>query len=74
MRELVDAEREIKRLTAQAAKLEKEAAKLEGRLNAPGYVDKAKPEVVQKTRDELAEKKETLETIARSLATLREAA
>ena len=47
-----------------------QADKLDARLNAPGYADKAKPEVVEKTRVDLAQKRETLDALARSLESL----
>lgn len=52
---MIDIEKERQRLEKQSTKLAKEIDKLAGRLNAKGFVDKAKPEVVDKARAELAE-------------------
>jgi valyl-tRNA synthetase len=52
---LVDVEKEKQRLQKQSAKLSKEIEKLAGRLQSKGFVDKARPDVVEKARAELAE-------------------
>ena len=44
--------------------------KLEMRLSAPGFADKAKPAVVEKTRNELAEQKEKLNGVRSALEKL----
>ena len=65
---LVDVEKETKRLTKQSEKLNKEIEKLAKRLESKGFVDKAKPEVVQKARDELAELEDQASKVKASLA------
>ena len=45
---------EIDRLKKELADLEKKRRALEGRLANPGYTQKAPPELVQETKDELA--------------------
>ena len=68
--EMVDADKERARLGKQQATIEVDIAKLEGRLNAPGFADKAKPEVIEKARSELAENKEKLAGVIAALAKL----
>ena len=50
----VDASVERERLTAQIADLDKSIKTLEGRLNNPGYVDKAPEKLVNESRAQLA--------------------
>jgi len=52
---LIDPEKERQRLEKQAGKLKQEIAKLSGRLQSKGFVDKAPAAVVEKARTELAE-------------------
>ena len=52
---LVDFEAERARLSKELDKLEKEAAKLDKKLSNPGYLAKAKPEIVEKDRAKHAE-------------------
>jgi valyl-tRNA synthetase len=51
-----DAGAERDRLTKQLADLDKSIAALEGRLNNPGYAQRAPEKLVQQTRDELGAK------------------
>ena len=68
--ELVDADKERKRLGKQQTKLEADIGKLEARLNAPGFADKAPAKVVEKATGELAEFKEKLNGVLAALAKL----
>jgi len=63
-------ETEAARVTKQIVELEKSVATLEGRLNNPGYADRAPPAMVQQTRDELAKKKSELEAARAALTKL----
>ena len=51
----IDPARESARLTVEIAKLDKELAGVQGRLNNPGFVQKAAPEAVTKAREDAAE-------------------
>ena len=64
---LVDVEKETKRLRKQSEKLTKEIEKLVKRLESKGFVDKAKPEVVEKARAELAELEDQATKVEASL-------
>lgn len=67
---LVDVEKETQRLKKQSEKLAKEIEKLAKRLESKGFVDKAKPEVVEKARAELKELEDQASKVEASLATL----
>ena len=58
------------RLTKSAEAAEKEAASLAGRLNNPAFVEKAKPEAVEKTRADYAEKSAEAERLRAALTRL----
>jgi valyl-tRNA synthetase len=64
----LDAERA--RLTKSAEAAEKEAASVAGRLNNPAFVEKAKPEAVEKARADHAEKSAEAERLRAALARL----
>ena len=51
----VDPIRESARLAAEIAKVDKELAGVQGRLNNPGFVQKAAPEAVAKAREDAEE-------------------
>ena len=51
----VDPVKEQVRLTGEIAKLDKEAATIDGKLANPGFVSKADPEVVEKARQDSAD-------------------
>ena len=70
MDQLVDAAKERKRLAKQRAALEKDSAGLERRLTSSGFLAKASPAVVAETTAALADKKEALAGVLRSLADL----
>jgi valyl-tRNA synthetase len=67
----VDAGAERERLLKDLAAVEKSIAALEGRLNNPGYADRAPPALVQQSRDELARKQSDAATIRKALEDLR---
>ncbi|KAI0561841.1 valine--tRNA ligase [Gracilaria domingensis] len=50
MRDMIDFDKERKRLEKQSQKLQKDLEGLQKRLKAPGFADKAPPAVVAKTR------------------------
>ena len=58
------------RLTKSAEASEKEAASLAGRLNNPAFVEKAKPEAVEKARADYAEKSAEADRLRAALARL----
>jgi valyl-tRNA synthetase len=67
---IVDLEAERARLTKSAEAAEKEAASLAGRLNNPSFVERAKPEAVEKARADHAEKSAEAERLRAALARL----
>ena len=67
---MVDFDKERARLGKQQASLAAEVDKIGKRLNAPGFADKAKPEVVEKAKREIAEKTEKLNGVLAALAKL----
>ncbi len=67
---IIDLDAERARLTKSAEAAEKEAASLAGRLNNPAFVEKAKPEAVEKARADHAEKSAEAERLRAALARL----
>uniref|UniRef100_A0A7S3F538 valine--tRNA ligase n=1 Tax=Haptolina ericina TaxID=156174 RepID=A0A7S3F538_9EUKA len=67
---LVDSDKERVRLGKQQTKLEASIAKVSKRLEAPGFVDKAPPAVLEKARTELAEQEEQLQGVLDALKQL----
>ncbi|MEN3749133.1 valine--tRNA ligase [Sphingomonas sp. HF-S3] len=68
--EVVDLEAERARLTKAIAAAEKERDGLAGRLNNPSFVERAKPEAVEKARADHAEKSAEAERLSAALARL----
>eukprot|EP00287_Rhodomonas_sp_CCMP768_P029169 CAMPEP_0202855776 /NCGR_PEP_ID=MMETSP1389-20130828/91685_1 /ASSEMBLY_ACC=CAM_ASM_000865 /TAXON_ID=302021 /ORGANISM="Rhodomonas sp., Strain CCMP768" /LENGTH=906 /DNA_ID=CAMNT_0049534399 /DNA_START=24 /DNA_END=2745 /DNA_ORIENTATION=+ len=68
MKGLVDLDKEQKRLSKQLAVLTKEVQSLDGRLKSKGFRDKAPEKVVAEAEAQLADKKEQLQTVTKSLA------
>ena len=66
----IDLDAEHARLTKSAEAAEKEAASLAGRLNNPAFVEKAKPEAVDKARADHAEKSAEAGRLRAALARL----
>ncbi|MBI1190994.1 MAG: valine--tRNA ligase [Tepidisphaera sp.] len=66
----VDTGAEKARLTKLVADLDKSIATLEGRLNNPGYAQKAPPHMVQQSKDQLAKAQTERATAAAALAAL----
>ena len=66
----LDADAERDRLNDQLAKLDKDIAGLEGRLNNPGYTDKAPAHLVDQTRAQLDKAKADRQTVADALSKL----
>jgi valyl-tRNA synthetase len=68
---LIDIPKEIERLTKEAAATEADMAKLRNKLANEGFLAKAKPEVIEKTREEAAALEEKLASITGRLEMLR---
>ena len=67
MGELVDAEKEIARQNKEIAAMENEIKRAEGKLNNPGFVNKAPANVVEAERAKLATNKTMLEALHKRL-------
>jgi valyl-tRNA synthetase len=67
---IIDLAAERARLTKSAEAAEKERDSLAGRLNNPSFVEKAKPEAVEKARADHAEKQAEAERLRAALARL----
>ncbi len=67
---VIDLAAERARLTKSAETAEKEAASLKGRLDSPGFVEKAKPEAVEKARADHAARSAEAERLRAALARL----
>jgi valyl-tRNA synthetase len=67
---VIDIAAERARLTKAMEAAAKEAKSLEGRLNNPAFVEKAKPEAVDKARADFAEKSAEAERLGAALARL----
>ncbi len=67
---VIDLAAERARLEKGAAAAEKERDSLAGRLSSPGFVEKAKPEAVEKARADLAERTSEAERMRAALARL----
>ena len=68
--QLIDPEQERGRLQKEKAAVEKDITALEKKLGSPGFVEKAKPEVVAQQREKLARAQELLRKIEEGLAGL----
>jgi valyl-tRNA synthetase len=67
---VIDLAAERARLTKAAEQAEKEAAALAGRLNNPGFVERAKPEAVEKAREDYAARSAEAERLRAALKRL----
>jgi valyl-tRNA synthetase len=67
---VVDLNAEKARITKAIEAISKEADSLAGRLNNPAFVEKAKPEAVEKARSDMAEKMAEVEQLQAALARL----
>lgn len=67
---LVDFEAERARLAKQEKDLEKDVAKLEKKLSNPGYLAKAKPEIIEKDKAKFEEASSKLSMVRTQLAEL----
>ena len=67
---VIDLEAERARLTKSTHAAEKEAASLAGRLNNPAFVERARPEAVEKARADHAEKSADAERLRAALSRL----
>ncbi len=66
----IDLDAERARLSKAIEAVSKEAASLAGRLNNPAFVEKAKPEAVEKARADLAEKSAEADRLTAALGRL----
>jgi len=66
----LDKDKERARLGKQTEKLKKELQGLEGRLNSPGFVEKAPESVIEEVKGQLQDKKMQLSVIEKSLIDL----
>ncbi|TGL56343.1 valine--tRNA ligase [Leptospira ognonensis] len=64
---IFDFEKEKQRLEKEQKQIQLEMEKLESKINNPAFVEKAKPEVVEKEREKYNTWKEKLESIKRAL-------
>jgi valyl-tRNA synthetase len=67
---VIDLAAERARLSKAAEQAEKEAAALAGRLNNPGFVERAKPEAVEKAREDFAARAAEAERLRAALRRL----
>ena len=70
--ELVDVDKELARLDKERQGLEKEVARAEGKLNNPGFVNKAPEKIVAEEREKLALNQDKLERLDERIASLQE--
>ena len=70
LKEHIDIAAEKARLSKALEAVSKEAKSLEGRLSNPAFVEKAKPEAVEKARADHADKSAEAERLAAALARL----
>lgn len=68
MKDLVDYDKEAERLSRDIEKTESEIERAEKKLANENFVNKAKPEIVQKERDKLAVHRENLENLKKRMA------
>lgn len=64
---LIDVPKEIERLTKESTAVEADLKKLQGKLANEGFLAKAKPEVIEKTKEEAAELGERLAALGARL-------
>jgi valyl-tRNA synthetase len=67
---LFDVEAETRRAEAERTDARQQVERIEGLLGGRDFIEKAKPEVVQRARDQLTEQQERLATLERRHATL----
>jgi len=65
--DLVDTQRELDRLARESEKVSADLTKLEGRLNNPDFVERAKPEVIERDRNLAADLREKREKIGQRI-------
>ena len=68
MEQLVDRDKELQRLAKDEAQARKEISIIEGKLNNPGFCEKAPAHLVQAEREKLAKAKEKLAKVLESIA------
>lgn len=70
--ELVDIEKELKRLQNEKEKLSSEIKRAEGKLNNPGFVGKAPEKLINEEREKLAKYKAMLDKTLEQIKTLKQ--
>ncbi len=70
LNELIDPEKEIKRLSDEREKLRSEIARAEGKLNNAGFVDKAPQKVVEAEREKLQKYRDMMSKVEMQLSRL----
>jgi valyl-tRNA synthetase len=60
---LIDKDAELTRLERETNKLEKDLARIQGKLNNKAFVDKAPAEVVEKEREKMQMQQQALEKL-----------
>jgi valyl-tRNA synthetase len=70
---LIDVPAEVARLTKQRGEKEKSLAGAKAKLGNAGFLDRAKPEVVQQTKDQVADLESQLSVIDQTLSDLQQA-
>eukprot|EP00747_Dinoflagellata_sp_TGD_P118090 gnl/TRDRNA2_/TRDRNA2_172736_c1_seq1.p1 gnl/TRDRNA2_/TRDRNA2_172736_c1~~gnl/TRDRNA2_/TRDRNA2_172736_c1_seq1.p1 ORF type:complete len:336 (+),score=72.90 gnl/TRDRNA2_/TRDRNA2_172736_c1_seq1:77-1084(+) len=68
--EMIDVEKERKRLGSQKEQLTKQLAKLQGQLGSANFTSRAKPAVVEKAKADLAERTQMLSDVTAALEKL----
>ena len=68
MEELVDVEKELARLAKEEAKVRKDIGFIEGKLNNPGFCEKAPAQLIAAEREKLAKANEKLTKVLESIA------
>ena len=68
--DLVDFKKELARLEKEKANIEKEIARAAGKLNNPGFLNKAPEALVAAEREKLAANEKMLETLIARIADL----
>lgn len=67
---MIDLEQERARLEKERDRLDREVARIETKLESPGFCEKAPPEIVGREKDKLQEYRKQRETIQENLARL----
>lgn len=72
MADLIDKDAELARLSKETEKIEKDLARIQGKLSNPAFVDKAPAAVVEKEREKVAAQQQALEKLQEQAQRIRE--